>query len=129
MVYFYESEIKELRRKINNKEFRYLEDYDKEINRRLEAEEEIKKNEELISYLKKDNKELTKVNKKLMSENNNQKKEIEELNTMINDLRSDRYLIKKIPSGRTPNLNKAKVKTSVTTRPNVRKYIKEELDK
>ena len=42
----------------------------------------------------------------------------------INDLKSDRYLVRKIPSGRTPNTNKTKVSKPMSSR--VTKYMREE---
>lgn len=42
------------------------------------------------------------------------------------ELKSDRYVLKKIPSGRTPKSQEMKSKHSVTTKSNVSKFIKEE---
>lgn len=51
---------------------------------------------------------------------------ISTLNKEISNLKSDRYLVKKVPSGRTPKSQEMKSKHSVTTKSNVSKFIKEE---
>ena len=51
---------------------------------------------------------------------------ISTLNKEISDLKSNRYLVKKVPSGRTPKSQEMKSKHSVTTKSNVSKFIKEE---
>lgn len=51
---------------------------------------------------------------------------ISTLNREITDLKSNRYLLKKVPSGRIPKSQKMKSKHSVTTKSNVSKFINEE---
>ena len=48
----------------------------------------------------------------------------EEYEAQIKDLKSDRYLIKKIPAGRTPNTNKTKISKPMSG--NVVKFMREE---
>lgn len=48
----------------------------------------------------------------------------EEYETQINELKSDRYLVKKIPSGRKPNTNKTKISKPMSGR--VTKYMRGE---
>ena len=53
------------------------------------------------------------------AENNNLKSQVEEL-------KSERYVVKKVPCGRTPNLNKTKV--SKPMNPAVSRFMKENFD-
>lgn len=53
-------------------------------------------------------------------------KEINDLNAKISDLQSDRYLIKKIPTGRTKNTVKTKIAPPMKS--NVRRFMKENFD-
>lgn len=48
------------------------------------------------------------------------------LNVEISDLKSDRYLVKKVPSGRPAKTQEMKSKPSVTTKSSVSKFINEE---
>lgn len=50
--------------------------------------------------------------------------QMEEYKLQIEDLKSDRYLIKKIPSGRKPNTNKTKISKPMSAR--VTKYMRGE---
>lgn len=50
--------------------------------------------------------------------------QVEEYESQIKDLKSNRYLIRKIPSGRTPNTVKTKVSKPMSAR--VTKYMREE---
>ena len=50
--------------------------------------------------------------------------QMEEYKLQIQDLKSDRYLIKKIPSGRKPNINKTKISKPMSAR--VTKYMRGE---
>lgn len=50
--------------------------------------------------------------------------QLEEYKLQIEDLKSDRYLIRKIPSGKTPNTIKTKVSRGMSA--NVTKYMREE---
>lgn len=50
--------------------------------------------------------------------------QMEEYKMQIEDLKSDRYLIKKIPSGRKPNTNKTKISKPMSAR--VTKYMRGE---
>lgn len=82
--------------------------------------EKIKQNKEL------EEKRLTLENQ--LFENNLELKSIkiqlEEYENQIKDLKSDRYLIRKIPSGKTPNTNKTKISKPMSSR--VTKYMREE---
>lgn len=51
---------------------------------------------------------------------------ISTLNEEISDLKSTRYLVKKVPSGRPAKTQEMKSKPSVTTKSNVSKFINEE---
>lgn len=48
----------------------------------------------------------------------------EEYEAQINELKSDRYLVKKIPSGKTPNTNKTKISRPMSK--NVVKFMRSE---
>ena len=76
-------------------------------------------------------KELDSVNNQLLTKTFNMELEIkskevqiEEYKLQIEDLKSDRYLIKKIPAGRTKNTIKTKVSKPMSAR--VTKYMREE---
>lgn len=69
---------------------------------------------------------LVKENNKLKNIIKDKDNEIADLKAKISDLQSDRYLIKKIPSGRTKNTLKTKI-TSSSKESNVIKYVKERL--
>lgn len=51
---------------------------------------------------------LTKENNKLKSENEELNKQIIELKKKLEESMTNKYLVRKIPSGRTPNMNKTK---------------------
>ena len=69
---------------------------------------------------------LVKENNKLKSIIENKDNEIADLKAKISDLQSDRYLIKKIPTGRTKSTLKTEI-TSSSKESNVIKYVKERL--
>ena len=76
-------------------------------------------------------KELDKVNDTLLTKTFNLEHEIKEkqieieaYKAQIEDLKSDRYLIKKVKPGRTPNINKTKISKPMSTR--VTKYMRGE---
>lgn len=69
---------------------------------------------------------LVKENNKLKSTIKDKDNEIADLKAKISDLQSDRYLIKKIPTGRTKSTSKTKI-TSSSKESNVIKYVKERL--
>lgn len=76
-------------------------------------------------------KELDKVNDTLLTKTFNLEHEIKEkqieiegYKAQIEDLKSDRYLIKKVKAGRTPNTNKTKISKPMSTR--VTKYMRGE---
>ena len=58
--------------------------------------------------------------------NNKLRKEKKELLIQIENLKSDRYLVKKIPPGKTPGTQKTKIRSKVT--PKIAKYQKIQLD-
>lgn len=62
----------------------------------------------------------------LTKKNNKLKKEITELKLKLEESMTDKYLVKKIPSGKTPNTNKTKV--SAPMKASVRKYMEKEFD-
>lgn len=90
----------------NEKHEKKLTDYKKEIDElkvlleveKQQRQESVAINDELTSELFDKTLELSKY-----------KIQCEEYEHQIKDLKSDRYLIKKIPSGRTPNTNKTKI--------------------
>ena len=69
---------------------------------------------------------LTKKNNKLKKEVLELQKEIENLKAKLEESMTDKYLVKKIPSGKTPNTIKTKV--SAPMKASVRKYMKEEFE-
>ena len=69
---------------------------------------------------------FTKEINKLKKEKEQYEIEIQDLKAKIKDLESDRYLIRKIPSGRTKNTIKTKIKSS-NKESNAIKYVKERL--
>ena len=67
-----------------------------------------------------------KENNKLKKEKEQFEIEIQDLKAKIKDLESDRYLIKKIPTGRTKNTIKTKIAPPMKS--NVRRFMKENFD-
>ena len=64
-------------------------------------------------------------NKKLKKQKENLEEQVKELTKQVEDLKSDRYLVKKIPSGRTPT---QKINHIPGMRSNVRKFMNEKFD-
>ncbi len=108
-------------------------------NKKLEkAANKVSKLEMQLKETNKSIKDKTKENKKLEEERINLesklfentlelksvKIQLEEYEEQIKDLKSDRYLIRKIPSGKTPNTNKTKISKPMSSR--VVKYMREE---
>lgn len=95
-----------------------MEDVIKSADKSLKEKAKENKNlNELISQLKSDlfNKEL---------ELGTANAQLEEYKLQIEDLKSDRYLIRKVPSGKTPNTNKTKVARPMSA--NVTKFMRGE---
>ena len=69
---------------------------------------------------------LTKNNNKLKKEVVELQKEVENLKAKLEESMTDKYLVKKIPSGKTPNTIKTKVSSPMKA--SVRKYMKEEFE-
>ena len=108
-------------------------------NKKLEkTANKVSKLEIQLKETNKSIKDKTKENKKLEEERINLesklfentlelksvKIQLEEYEDQIKDLKSDRYLIRKIPSGKTPNTNKTKISKPMSSR--VVKYMREE---
>lgn len=108
-------------------------------NKKLEkAANKVSKLEMQLKETNKSIKDKDKKNKKLEEERINLesklfentlelksvKIQLEEYEDQIKDLKSDRYLIRKIPSGKTPNTNKTKISKPMSSR--VTKYMREE---
>ena len=111
-----ESELKKIT-KIANK-VPSMEDVIKGADKSLK--EKVKENKnlnDLIADLKSDL-----FNKELELETANA--QLEEYKLQIKDLKSNRYLIRKIPSGKTPNTNKTKVSRPMSS--NVTRYMRGE---
>lgn len=92
---------------------------------------EIKKLTDIIDTSKGVIKALRNAQEKLETELFESKQELakykiqcESYELQIEDLKSDRYLIRKIPSGKTPNTNKTKISKPMSAR--VTKYMREE---
>ena len=91
-----------------------VESSDKSIKEKMETIKELdEKRVALESQLFETNLELSSI-----------KIQIEEYENQIKELKSNRYLVRKIPSGRTPNTVKTKVSKPMSAR--VTKYMREE---
>lgn len=129
-----QSGYKELLEKYNNNDYQYFEDYCKCKDK---SERLTKKNEEyktINATLKNKVIELEAKVKQLNGSKGGYKttikkltKENEELKLMIEDLKSDRYLIKKIPEGRIPKGEMIKAKGSRQSN-QTKKLLKEKED-
>lgn len=140
----YKSEISYLNDKINklNKEINDLKDLniqnqiernilDKEQKKILKLENIVELSDKSLKEKITKIKELENQNSELLSklfnldlEMKSLKIQIEEYEAQIKDLKSDRYLIKKVKSGRTPNTNKTKISKPMSAR--VTKYMRGE---
>lgn len=118
-----------------NRNFKLLEENsmlkDKKLKNECKFQEEINKLKLNLSTLKDELKVINGCKGGLIKENNKLKKSNEELKnrilileTEINELKSDRYLIKKIPSGKTKNNIKTKISPQI--KPQVREFMQKE---
>lgn len=108
--------------KLNNKSYELLTENSKLKDLKLDVDK-VKKELRKVNGAKGG---LVKENNKLKNIIEELEKEKTDLKAQINDLKSDRYLVKKIPSGR----NKSTIKTKITSsnkESNVIKYVKEKL--
>ena len=97
------------------------------------VKEELKNAKIEIEALKGELKSANKSNGGYKKSNNEYKKknaalekQVRELTNQVADLKSDRYLVKKVPSGKTPNTNKTKI--SMPMKSSVRRFMKENFD-
>lgn len=119
----YKTSSEETIKKLNNKGYELLCENSKFKALKLDVDE-VKKQLRIVNGAKGG---LIRENHKLKNIITDKDNEIADLKAKISDLKSDRYLIKKIPSGRT----KSTLKTTISNpmKPAVRKFMKENFDK
>lgn len=107
------------------------EKYELEANKVPNLIEKVKKNNKSIKQKTEQNKELEKIKLDLeikLFESNQElarvKIQLEEYEAQIKDLKSDRYLIRKVRAGRTPNTNKTKISKPMSAK--VTNYMRNE---
>lgn len=96
-----------------------IDDYSKIEKDYLELSEKYQR-------LDKDNKELTDKLDEKIKENDLFQNKIKELEVKLAESMTDKYLVRKVKPGRPANTLKMKVKTSVASKSNVKKFIDEE---
>lgn len=119
----YKTSSKKMIKELNNKGYELLCENLKFKDLKLDVDE-VKKQLRIVNGAKGG---LIRENHKLKNIITDKDNEIADLKAKISDLKSDRYLIKKIPSGRT----KSTLKTTISNpmKPAVRKFMKENFDK
>ena len=121
-----QEEIKELKRKIGNKEFRYLEEASNLRNKLVECEEIIKTEEEYIKALNKKVERLTEDKKLLFGAKGGLTKYVHRLEKELaeaNEKLSQRYIIKELAPEKSKNTQVMKTKSKLKTSQIIKKVV------
>ena len=124
-----EEEKEKIKKKYDNKDFRYLEKYNtyRDKSEQLEkvSEEHLKLNGELRKEIDQLNKKLEKLKEKLHEERKGFKTTLKALEKQLEESMSDKYLVRKV-RGTKPTKQTTKIKSSVVQSSAI-KLVKEKL--